>query len=48
MVEFCKNIAINMFWVLAAVAEILFVTGVILTFLSRIRENREEDHEETD
>ena len=50
MIEYCKTIAVNIFWVLAAATEILLVTGVILAVVDRIINSRseEENHEETD
>lgn len=48
MIEFCKTIAVNIFWVLAAITEVLFVTGVILGIIDRVlktRHQREEGEE---
>ena len=36
MIEFCKNIAINIFWMLAAVFQIGLLVVLIIGILSRI------------
>ena len=45
MIEFCRTVAINVFWVLAAATEILIVTGVILAIADRLIEKHPEDQE---
>lgn len=49
MIEICKTLTINIFWVLAAVIEVIMLTllviGIINTVLERLLDNNKEGKE---
>ena len=46
MIEICKQITINIFWVLAAIFQVTFVTAIIVGVLNSILEKIHKRDEE--
>ena len=46
MVEICKQITINIFWVLTAIFQVAFVTAIIVGVLSNFLEKLHKEDED--